>query len=126
MCIYRPLLVSQKLTINMFVVSGLVLIFRILRLVQCKENQFLGNDVMENGSHYKTQISTLRVFVADYKPYIHRERSDTLSGSEYFLVTAIAEKLNLTISFQPSTRELLASHWEPASKYEMYIYLYCV
>lgn len=105
----------------MFVNSGFVLIFCILRLVQCKENQFLENRAMENKSHNKTQISTLRVFVAVHEPYIQRERIvDMLSGTEYFLVNTIAEKLNLTISFQPSARKILASHWEAASRYDLY------
>lgn len=105
----------------MLVNSGFALIFCILRLIQCKENQFLENGAMENGSYNKTPISTLRVFFAVYEPYIHREGSvDILSGSEYFLVNTIAEKLNLTICFQPSTREILASHLEPAFKYDFY------
>lgn len=88
-----------------------------LRLVQCKDSNFLGDRVIENRIYNKTQHSTLHVFVAEYEPYFYRKNGvGPYCGIEYFLINTIATKLNLTISFHPSTREALSNHWEPLSR----------
>lgn len=54
---------------------------------------------------------------ADYKPYIHKKRN-AYNGMEYLLVKTIANKLNMSISFESTSRETLSTYWEPMSGYK--------
>lgn len=116
----------------MHVIPELILVFNVLSLVHCKNTKFSGDRFLNMESENGTNLSILRVFIGEYEPYIsQRSNADIYHGIEYLLVNTIAEKLNLTVSFQLSTRETLLNHWEPSTRYTRLIflfapYLFCV
>lgn len=102
----------------MNVVSGFWLIFSVLSIVQCNDNKYFRDRTKGKENYNDTQFSTLRVFIAEYEPYIYQEKGvGTRYGIEYFLVKTIAEIINSTVSVQLSNRENLLKRWEPVSRY---------
>lgn len=90
-----------------FLLGGILCIASTLISLNCEE-------VLLNKS---SEIRNLRVVFADYKPYIHKKRN-AYNGMEYLLVKTIANKLNMSISFESTSRETLSTHWEPLSGYK--------